>query len=152
VGDGRPNGGEQGPDLVDAGPPPDGHRRVLVVDDDYDVADGVADPLRDYGHEVFVARDGHGALDRIGEVHPTVAIIDIGLPGLSGHDLAIRARQRQGSEPLRLIALTGLSGAAERRRSKDAGFDVHLVKPVNLDALLEAVSAPPDAHATLAPG
>ena len=143
MGDGRSNSGERDQDLaVDTSAQAQGHRRILVVDDDRDVADGVAEVLRDCGHEVFVARDAVEALDRIAAVHPTVAIIDIGLPGVSGYELAIRARERQGRESLRLIALTGRSGAAERRESRDAGFDVHLtlVKPVNLDALLEAVS------------
>ena len=157
MGDGRANSGEEDPDLVVyTSAQARGHRRILVVDDDRDIADGLVEVLRDCGHEVFVARDAVEALDRIAAVHPTVAIIDIdiGLPGVSGYELAIRARGRQGSESLRLIALTGLSGAAERRDSKDAGFDVHLVKPVNLDALLEAVSAgavPPDFGVALVP-
>lgn len=116
-------------------------RRVLVVDDDHAVAEGLAEVLREYGHEVFVAHDAIEALERISALKPAAAIIDIGLAGMSGYELAKHARERLGSESMRLIAFTGHSGATERRLSKEAGFDVHLVKPANIDALLQAVCA-----------
>ena len=122
-----------------------------MVDDDRDVANGVADVLREFGHEVVVAHDAIEALERIVTVKPAVAIIDIGMSGVNGYELARRARERRGGEIMRLVALTGYSGARERRFSKDAGFDTHLVKPVGLDDLLEAVSpgsASPDADET----
>jgi len=115
-------------------------RRVLVVDDDVDVAESVADVLREHGHEVFIAHGADEALERISALKPVVAIIDLGLSGMNGYELAVLARQRRGDVPLRLIALTGYSGAMERQQSKEAGFDAHLVKPVGLEALLEAIS------------
>jgi DNA-binding response OmpR family regulator len=127
--------------VVDAAVPREKPRRILVVDDDHEVADGLAEILREYGHEVFVAHDAAEALERISVLEPDAAIIDIGLAGVSGYELAKRARERRGSESIRLIAFTGHSGAAERRLSKEAGFYVHLVKPANIDALLEAVGA-----------
>jgi CheY-like chemotaxis protein len=155
VGDGRANSGEQDLDPgVGFIPSSNGPRTVLVVDDDRDVALGVAEVLREYGYAASVAHDAMEALERIAALKPAVAIIDIGMSGMNGYELAKRARERRGGESLRLIALTGYSGATERRLSKDAGFDAHLVKPVDLDALLEAVSAGsarPDADAALAP-
>ncbi len=110
--------------------------RVLVVDDNQDAANSLARLLRQQGQEVRVAYDGPSALTLAGEFHPEVAVLDIGLPGMDGYDLARRLRQQQGSASLYLVALTGWGQEDDRRRSTEAGFDRHLVKPIEPDSLL----------------
>ncbi|MCO5168145.1 MAG: ATP-binding protein [Planctomycetes bacterium] len=119
----------------------DGARRVLVVDDNADAADLLCDLLRQEGHQVRVARDGLSALAEVGSFHPDVLLLDIGLPGLDGYEVAARVRgQNDRAQPL-LVAVTGYGQASDRRRSLEAGFDHHLVKPVDptrLNAILRA--------------
>jgi len=111
------------------------HRRVLLVDDNVDLATATAALLRAIGHEVHLCHDGRQALDRFLEVRPDVVFVDIGLPGMSGHDVARAIRSRTEGDGLMLVAITGYGQAEDRRRSRDAGFDLHLVKPVSLGAL-----------------
>ncbi len=115
--------------------------RILLVDDNLDAVDVLAEALRTFGHEVVVAHDGPEALTLARDFRPNTALLDIGLPVMDGYELAAALRKAQGSEPLRLIALTGYGQDADKARSHGAGFDVHLVKPIDLDAveaLLEA--------------
>jgi PAS domain S-box-containing protein len=115
--------------------------RILLVDDNLDAVDLLAEGLRSFGHEVAVAHDGPAALTVARDFRPNTALLDIGLPVMDGYELATVLRKAQGSDPLRLIALTGYGQDADKARSQDAGFDVHLVKPVDLDtvaALLDA--------------
>lgn len=87
------------------------------------------------GHEVAVAHDGPSALDTARTFAPTVVILDIGLPGMDGYEVARRMRQDAAMQSVRLIALTGYGQAADTQRARESGFDSHLVKPVHLDSL-----------------
>ncbi|MEX2221627.1 MAG: CHASE3 domain-containing protein [Candidatus Rokuibacteriota bacterium] len=118
-------------------------RRVLVVDDEPDSTDSLALFLRLRGHEVRVAHDGPGALEEISRYRPDVVFLDLGLPGMNGYDVARRVRMMSDLGPLRLVALTGYGTDGDRQKTRDAGFDVHLAKPVDpqvLDALLASSS------------
>jgi CheY-like chemotaxis protein len=108
--------------------------RVLVADDNRDAADSLQRILALYGHEVRVAYDGRAAVQLGEEFHPRVAILDIGMPGSNGYDVARALRQRNGAQ-LTLVALTGWGQEADRRRASEAGFDHHLTKPVDPNAL-----------------
>jgi signal transduction histidine kinase len=117
------------------------HRRVLVADDNRDAADTLAELLRTLGAEVTVAYDGTQALQRCMEREPDIAVLDIGMPGLDGCDVARALRARPDGARIKLVALTGWGQAADRDRVAAAGFDHHLLKPVGvpeLSALLPA--------------
>jgi signal transduction histidine kinase len=117
-----------------------GGKRILIVDDNEDAAESIGDLLRDLGNEIETAYDGPAAL-RIAKVFkPQVCLVDIGLPAMDGYELARRLRESQDlASGARLIAVTGYGQDADRERSRQAGFDSHLVKPVNLDVLNHAV-------------
>ena len=123
---------------------PRGSRKVLVVDDNEDSARSIALLLTLWGHEARVAFEGHSALDAARDFAPEVFLLDIGLPGLDGFELARQLRAR-GVRAL-LVALTGYGRDEDRERSQDAGFDQHLVKPIDPDELREIL-----ATATLPP-
>jgi signal transduction histidine kinase/ActR/RegA family two-component response regulator/HAMP domain-containing protein len=108
---------------------------VLVVEDNPDVAETTADALELFGYAVRVARDAEEGLRAVVESVPDVALLDIGLPGRSGNDLARDTRARLGRDGVRLVAVTGYGHDDDRRRALEAGFDAHLVKPVDLDEL-----------------
>jgi CheY-like chemotaxis protein/two-component sensor histidine kinase len=110
--------------------------RILVVDDNEDSADSLAILLQLTGHEVFIAHDGHTALDAAEQHRPGVVLLDIGLPSLNGYDVCRRIRQEPWGKTMVLIALTGWGQDEDRRRSQEAGFDGHLVKPVDHTRLL----------------
>jgi PAS domain S-box-containing protein len=119
--------------------------RILVVDDNKDSADSLAMLLQLTGHEVFVAHDGHSALVAVELRRPDVVLLDIGLPSLNGHDVCRWIRQQPWGKTTVIIALTGWGQEEDRRRSQEAGFDGHLVKPVDhghLLALLESLIRP----------
>jgi PAS domain S-box-containing protein len=120
--------------------PQGGSLRVLVVDDNVDTADSLAMLLRFYGHEVRAVHTGPRALQAARADAPDVILLDIGLPGMDGYEVARRLREQQGSGKVRLIAMTGYGQEADRRRSQDAGFDHHLVKPVDPARLQELLS------------
>ena len=105
-------------------------RRVLVVDDNADAALLLAELLSTRGHEVRVAHDGVEAMNIVSEFRPDTAVLDIGLPIMDGHELARRMRELLGRACV-LIALTGYGRAEDRHKSRAAGFDMHLVKPVD---------------------
>ena len=105
-------------------------RRVMVVDDNIDAADSLALLLEREGHQVSVAYDGEQAVRVYAEQHPEAVVMDIGLPLLDGYEAARAMRMAQGTHPLLLIALTGWGQGDDRRRSQEAGFDHHLVKPI----------------------
>ncbi len=111
---------------------------ILVVDDNQDAADLLAEVLRDQGHDVQVAHDGHQALQRLTSFRPEVAILDIGLPVMDGYELAVALRDRLGPD-LRLLAVTGYGQERDRARSREVGFEKHFVKPVALTDLLDAI-------------
>jgi PAS domain S-box-containing protein len=116
-------------------------RRVLLVDDNPDAAETLAELLRSAGHQVFVAHDGPTALAQAHAFRPHVALLDIGLPVMDGYELARKLRSSLPAAPLRLVALTGYGQEHDRRRSLEAGFAEHLVKPVEGTQLLAAVHA-----------
>ena len=114
-------------------------RRILVVDDNQDSAESMAMLLRMSGHEVHTAQDGTAALEQADAHKPEIVLLDIGLPGMSGYTVAQRLRQLAGLRKVILIAMTGYGQEEDRRRSRDAGFNQHLVKPVDLATLTKAV-------------
>jgi CheY-like chemotaxis protein len=109
--------------------------RILVVDDNTDALEMLADALRLLGHEPATAGDGVAALALAPSVKPRLALLDIGLPGMDGYELGRRLRELPGLESLELVALTGYGQASDRERSRAAGFSQHLVKPVELVAI-----------------
>lgn len=119
-----------------------GRRRVLVVDDNEDAAAMLAEMLGLVGLQVETAPDGPTALAALAALEPDVAVLDIGLPGMDGYELARRIRETPRGRDIRLIALSGYCQPADRLRSEDAGFDVHLVKPVDVKKLLAHMTPP----------
>jgi signal transduction histidine kinase/ActR/RegA family two-component response regulator len=118
-------------------PPPPLHTlRVLVVDDNPDVARMVAGLLRQHGHDVIVRHDGPSAIEAARAHRPEVALLDIGLPVMNGYELAERLRTQAASHPPVMVAITGYGQDVDRRRSLRAGFAEHLVKPVDGPHLL----------------
>jgi DNA-binding response OmpR family regulator len=115
--------------------------RLLVVDDNDDAAQSLALVLRIEGHEVETATDGEAALRLLDRFVPAAAILDIGLPTMNGYELAAALRADPRTRGIVLIALTGYGQGPDRRRALDAGFDEHLVKPVEFDKLLATLDA-----------
>lgn len=109
--------------------------RIVVADDSVDGADSLAFLLKAAGHEVMTAYDGRAAIALAESHHPDVMLLDIGMPEVSGYDVARAVRRESWGRGIRLIALTGWGQAEHRRRSLEVGFDDHLVKPVELDVL-----------------
>jgi signal transduction histidine kinase len=115
-------------------------RRVLVVDDNVDAAQSLATLLRILGQDVRTAHNGRSALEAARVSMPEIAILDIGLPGMDGHELARRLRDEPGGAAVVIIALTGWGQDVDRRRSAEAGFDHHLTKPADPEALRKLLS------------
>jgi CheY-like chemotaxis protein len=109
------------------------HVRVVVADDNRDAADTLQRILSLFGHEVRVAYDGVAAIRLAEEFRPRVAVLDIGMPGTNGYEVARTLRERRS--PIKLVALTGWGQESDRRRAMEAGFDYHLTKPVDPEAL-----------------
>ena len=118
-----------------AGAPASRGLRVLVVDDNQDATDTMAMLLGLWGYDVRTARDGNDALAVSAEHRPDVALLDIGLPGMSGYELAEKMRLLAGLEETVLVAMTGYGEAQDKEKSRQAGLTIHLVKPVHPDAL-----------------
>jgi PAS domain S-box-containing protein len=112
-------------------------RRVLVVDDNEDAANTMAMLLELEGHEVRAVHDGSAALEAARQMHPEVVLLDIGMPGMDGYEVARRLRQDPHQAGVLLVAVTGWGQEDDRRRSREAGFDEHLVKPSDLARLRE---------------
>jgi DNA-binding response OmpR family regulator len=108
-----------------------GRLRILTVEDDQDTAETLAILLRREGHEVDIAPDGLAALRSAQGQEPDVVLLDIGLPGMSGYDVARHLYQQKGEKRPLLIAVTGHGEEKDRQQSEDAGIDLHLVKPVD---------------------
>jgi PAS domain S-box-containing protein len=115
---------------------------VLVVDDNVDSASTMAMLLRMAGHKVEVEHDGPAALECAAAERPDVVLLDIGLPGMSGYEVAKYMRAHGDGQALRIYAMTGYATEDDRKRSRDAGFDGHLVKPVVPEELLALIDAP----------
>ncbi|MHB0766063.1 hybrid sensor histidine kinase/response regulator [Stutzerimonas sp. NM35] len=116
--------------------------RILLVDDNIDALESLRDYLAHHGHEVVATSEPLQALQIANAFRPDVAVLDIGLPGMDGYGLAAALRGRFSKEELRLVALTGYGQIRDFERSKTAGFDTHLVKPVSLEALDAAIAGP----------
>jgi signal transduction histidine kinase/ActR/RegA family two-component response regulator len=126
-----PSGGK----AVELATTPVARRRILIVDDNVDAAVTFRMLLTEEGHDVHLAHDGPSALEKARSLKPEVVLLDIGMPRMDGHEVARRLRLDPAMERVLLIALTGYGQDEDRRRSKESGFNAHLVKPVDLDAL-----------------
>ena len=115
-------------------------RRILVADDNQDSADSMAALLSLSGHETSVVYDGEDAVAAAAQLRPDVVLLDLGMPRLDGHQAAERIRRCLGPSVL-LIAVTGWGDEQSRQRTRDAGFDAHLTKPVELPRLLALLAA-----------
>jgi CheY-like chemotaxis protein len=117
-------------------------KRVLVVEDGADTRESLAMLMSSWKHEVVFAMTGPEGVDRARELRPDVALIDIGLPGFDGYEIARRIRSEGSAwaRGVRLIALTGYGQAADRARALEAGFDVHLLKPVDPAKLRDLIA------------
>jgi len=115
-------------------------RRVLVVDDNVDSAESLAMLLRLGGHEIETAYDGFQAVAAAERFLPDLILLDIGLPGMDGYEVATRIRESSAGRELVLIAVTGWGQEEDRRRSREAGFDAHLTKPVDMAALVRLIA------------
>lgn len=116
-------------------------KRVLVIEDNEDAAESLRDVLEMMGHEVAVAHDGPEGLALARELHPEVVLCDIGLPQMDGYQVAAALRADAELRDVCLVAVTGYTGPEDRRRAAEAGFDQHVAKPPNLDALERIVAA-----------
>jgi PAS domain S-box-containing protein len=115
--------------------------RILVVDDNHDAADSTAMLLRHVGHEVFVAYTGREGLEQALALRPQAVLLDIGLPEMDGYEVARRLRASPGLGDMRLVAVSGYGQEADRQRSREAGFDAHMVKPVGVQQMLSALAS-----------
>ncbi len=116
-------------------------RRLLVVDDNRDFTDTMAILLEEIGHEVRTAYDGREVAPIVADFNPEVVLLDIGLPGIDGYELARRLRASPQCSGAALIAVSGYGQQADRIRAQEAGFDHHLVKPVDPDKLAKLIEA-----------
>ena len=122
--------------IVQAAPPPTSpHRRVLLIEDNEDIRESLKELLEDLGHEVQTAVDGPSGLKKLLEMQPDVALVDVGLPGMDGYEVARQARATNEGRGIYLVALTGYSGHDARRQAEQAGFDRHVVKPLKFEDL-----------------
>ena len=128
-------------DWTDAESESQPQRRVLIVDDNRDSADSLAMLMEITGNKTYMAHDGVEAVEAIEKHRPEVVLLDIGLPGLDGHEVCRRVREQPWGKDIIVIALTGWGQEDDRRKSEEAGFNGHLVKPVDYDKLLELLSS-----------
>ena len=122
----------------DATPPREsGGRRILVVDDNRDAVESLAELLRMEGNEVETAFDGDAAIKAVSMFQPDIVLLDIGMPIVDGYTAARAIRRDSNGGGPFLVAMTGWGQSEDKRRAVDAGFDAHLVKPVSIDSLLK---------------
>jgi DNA-binding response OmpR family regulator len=114
-------------------------RRILIVDDNVDLARGIARLLQIHGHDVQIAHDGPSGLARARESRPEFLLLDIGLPGIDGYQLAAQIRRDDGLKGATLIAISGYDRDDDRMLAQGAGFDHHLVKPIDCDELIKLI-------------
>jgi DNA-binding response OmpR family regulator len=120
---------------------PRANRRVLVVDDHRDSADSLAMLLKAMGHEVERAYDGEQAIELASKILPELILLDIGMPRMDGFETCRRIKAESWSERTRVVALTGWGQDEDRRKSRAAGFDHHLVKPVEIGELVSLMTS-----------
>jgi len=126
----RPASGEPGPAAPAREP-----RRVLVIEDNVDAAEGLRTLLELFGHTVEVAHDGAAGVERARAFRPDLVLCDIGLPGMSGYEVATAVRADETLRSTRLVALTGFDQPGDQKRTREAGFNRHVTKPVDLQTL-----------------
>ncbi|HYD49581.1 MAG TPA: hybrid sensor histidine kinase/response regulator, partial [Terriglobales bacterium] len=117
----------------------DGSKRILIVEDNADAAASMAMALRKSGYDIELVRDGAGALQRAASFHPRVILLDIGLPEMDGFEVARQLRRDPATAEALIIAVTGYGTERDRRRGREAGFDHHLVKPIDLNHLRDLI-------------
>jgi CheY-like chemotaxis protein len=125
---------------VSASPSGASSRRILVVDDNVDAADSLAKLLAMTGNETHTAHDGQEAVEAVERLHPDLVLLDIGLPKLNGLDVCRWIREQPWGKDVVVVAVTGLGQEEDRRRSQEAGFDRHLVKPLDYPELLSILA------------
>jgi CheY-like chemotaxis protein len=135
-------GGGHVPSVATEPAPSHERHRILLVDDNIDAAESLGELLLALGHEVAIAYNGPQALIALESFDADVAVLDIGLPVMDGYELAGRIRGDVHRRTTRLVALTGYGQPNDVARSREAGFDEHLVKPVDIDSLIEALEMP----------
>lgn len=113
--------------------------RILVVDDIVDAADSLAALLQEMGSDVIVAYDGPRALEAADHHRPDVILLDIGMPGMNGYEVCREIRRRDWGRSPCIVATTGWGQEEDRRRTREAGFDVHMVKPIDCNVLLDLI-------------
>jgi PAS domain S-box-containing protein len=118
-------------------------RRILIVDDNRDALSSLAMLLEQSGHNVVTALDGETALEAADRFYPELTLLDIGLPEMDGYEVCRRMREKAFSRQMKVVALTGWGQEEDKRRSMDAGFDLHMVKPLNIDALEALIAGLP---------
>jgi CheY-like chemotaxis protein len=116
--------------------------RILVVDDEPDIAKLVAKTLNYFGHTAKTSPNGEIAIELIKDYKPNIALVDISMPGMSGYELARKLRQWEAEtgNKIKLIALTGYGQESDKEKTKAAGFDLHLVKPIDMDTLNDTIN------------
>ncbi|HEY5101158.1 MAG TPA: ATP-binding protein, partial [Steroidobacteraceae bacterium] len=124
-------------DPIRTGPRAAPKRRVLIADDNRDSAESLAMLLRMEGHEVMVVHDGPAALQAVVGFDPQFALLDIGMPGMSGYEVARKLRESLPASPLRLVAVTGWGQHSDKARARSSGFDHHFTKPVEPERLMQ---------------
>ena len=122
-------------------------RRVLIVDDNQDGAESLAVLLQLGGHETHTAHDGQQAIEDAERLRPDIVLLDIGLPRLNGYEVCRRIREQPWGKELSMVAVTGWGQQEDRRRSQEAGFDTHIVKPVEPEALMDLLASLPQTRA-----
>jgi PAS domain S-box-containing protein len=132
-----------GASVAGPGPEREQPRRVLIVDDNRDAADSLGVVLALHGCETRTVYDGLAALEALDESAPDVVLLDLGLPGLNGHEIAQRMRQHPRGRRVTIVALTGWGQERDRQRSREAGIDHHLVKPIDIEVLRRLLASLP---------
>jgi CheY-like chemotaxis protein len=113
---------------------------IVLIEDNPDIREPMEELLRDLGHDVATASDGGSGAELILRLKPDVAVVDVGLPVMNGYEVAERVRSRLGPDGPRLVAMTGFGQESDRLRARQAGFDAHLVKPADIEAIRRVLS------------
>ena len=119
-----------------------GHFRVVIVEDNYDAAEALTMLLELFGHQASIVADGLAAIDAVRDGSFDIALVDIGLPGIDGYEVARRIRMLPNAKTMMLVALTGYGQETDKQRALAAGFDEHLTKPVKIERLQALLNRP----------
>jgi CheY-like chemotaxis protein len=118
------------------------HLRVVIVEDNYDAAEALTMLLELFGHEATIVQDGLAAIEAVRDGAFDIALVDIGLPGIDGYEVARRIRTLPNAKTMMLVALTGYGQESDKQRALSAGFDEHLTKPVKIERLQALLNRP----------